>query len=118
MELGGFGHLILSKLAENPTEITPPSGARYKPLVTGYSTIEMDPHLLRLSIDNPALPHHANALRVTSSTVTSLVPRGALQVRLALNFDYSRALFGVSGRTPCDKQLSGVIKYVSINNDG
>jgi len=35
-------------------------------------------------------------------------------VRLTPDSDHSRALFGVSGRTPCDKQLSGVIKSRSI----
>jgi hypothetical protein len=35
--------------------------------------------------------------------------RGALQVRLTPDFDYSRALFGVSEKTSQHKQLSGVI---------
>jgi hypothetical protein len=36
----------------------PASGARYRSLITGCSSLSMDAHLLWLSVDNPALPHY------------------------------------------------------------
>ena len=42
----------------DPAEITKVSRARDKSSITRCSTIATNPHLLSLSIDNPAPPHH------------------------------------------------------------
>jgi len=39
-------------------QTTPAPGATHKSLITVCSTLSMDSHILRLSIDIPALPHH------------------------------------------------------------
>ena len=94
--------LTVPRWLKNPTEIAPASGARYKSLITGRSTLSVDPHLLRLSIDNPTLLHH----RIMRDIEQLLQCLTGIHIRFVF-YDLGLIYF-------CDRGRVGVLSFLGI----